>query len=110
MRKDPLEPRLQPSIPRRRPRDDARQIDGVARDHRIGIAHRLLKSARFGIVGHQHGGWLACEGGHGEKGKAQHRRRGGRSEERRVGKECVSTCRARWAPYNIKKKNKKKKT
>src|SRR3546814_18628498 len=23
-----------------------------------------------------------------------------RSEERRVGKECVSTCRARWAPYN----------
>src|SRR3546814_14731500 len=23
----------------------------------------------------------------------------GRSEERRVGKECVSTCRSRWAPY-----------
>src|SRR3546814_12362890 len=23
-----------------------------------------------------------------------------RSEERRVGKECVSTCRFRWAPYN----------
>src|SRR3546814_19587042 len=23
-----------------------------------------------------------------------------RSEERRVGKECVSTCRYRWAPYN----------
>src|SRR3546814_13173669 len=23
---------------------------------------------------------------------------GGRSEERRVGKECVSTCRSRWAP------------
>src|SRR3546814_19266883 len=23
-----------------------------------------------------------------------------RSEERRVGKECVSTCRARWSPYN----------
>src|SRR3546814_11941805 len=28
------------------------------------------------------------------KGAAQ-----GRSEERRVGKECVSTCRARWSPY-----------
>src|SRR3546814_3879641 len=27
-----------------------------------------------------------------------------RSEERRVGKECVSTCRSRWAPYNKKKK------
>src|SRR3546814_20787273 len=25
---------------------------------------------------------------------------GGRSEERRVGKECVSTCRSRWSPYN----------
>src|SRR3546814_2323312 len=23
-----------------------------------------------------------------------------RSEERRVGKECVSTCRSRWSPYN----------
>src|SRR3546814_18819727 len=25
--------------------------------------------------------------------------RRGRSEERRVGKECVSTCRSRWSPY-----------
>src|SRR3546814_8152690 len=43
----------------------------------------------------------------------RHRRKGGadrrlgiglspavRSEERRVGKECVSTCRFRWAPYH----------
>src|SRR3546814_21069147 len=29
-----------------------------------------------------------------------------RSEERRVGKECVSTCRSRWSPYHKKKKNK----
>src|SRR3546814_16197104 len=27
-----------------------------------------------------------------------------RSEERRVGKECVSTCRSRWSPNNEKKK------
>src|SRR3546814_19508891 len=27
-----------------------------------------------------------------------------RSEERRVGKECVSTCRYRWEPYHSKKK------
>src|SRR3546814_19507864 len=27
-----------------------------------------------------------------------------RSEERRVGKECVSTCRSRWYPYHDKKK------
>src|SRR3546814_3759906 len=24
----------------------------------------------------------------------------GRSDERRVGKECVSTCRSRWSPYH----------
>src|SRR3546814_12289082 len=32
---------------------------------------------------------------------------GMRSEERRVGKECVSTCRSRWSPYHYKKKTKK---
>src|SRR3546814_6352874 len=29
-----------------------------------------------------------------------------RSEERRVGKECVSTCRSRWSPYHSKKQTK----
>src|SRR3546814_15049883 len=28
----------------------------------------------------------------------------GRSEERRVGKECVSQCRSRWSPYHQNKK------
>src|SRR3546814_20734367 len=28
-----------------------------------------------------------------------------RSEERRVGKECVSTCKSRWSPDHSKKKN-----
>src|SRR3546814_11094390 len=32
-----------------------------------------------------------------------------RSEERRVGKECVSTCRSRWSPYHYKKKEKQQK-
>src|SRR3546814_13412676 len=32
----------------------------------------------------------------------------GRSEERRVGHECVSTCRSRWSPYHYKKKTDKK--
>src|SRR3546814_7009361 len=32
---------------------------------------------------------------------ARHERRAeARSEERRVGKECVSTCRSRWSPYH----------
>src|SRR3546814_11230651 len=30
-----------------------------------------------------------------------------RSEERRVGKECVSTCRSRWSTYHYKKTSKK---
>src|SRR3546814_16951739 len=29
-----------------------------------------------------------------------------RSEERRVGKECVSQCRSRWSPYHYKKQRK----
>src|SRR3546814_20512241 len=32
-----------------------------------------------------------------------------RSEERRVGKECVSTCRSRWSPDHKKKKKNKNK-
>src|SRR3546814_20280654 len=31
-----------------------------------------------------------------------------RSEARRVGKECVSTCRSRWSPYHYTKKNRTK--
>src|SRR3546814_14186856 len=30
-----------------------------------------------------------------------------RSEERRVGKECVSTCRSRWSPDHYKKKTRR---
>src|SRR3546814_14490084 len=37
---------------------------------------------------------------------AEGRARRQRSEERRVGKECVSTCRSRWSPYHSKKKHK----
>src|SRR3546814_18136879 len=36
-----------------------------------------------------------------------HEARFDRSAERRVGKECVSTCRSRWSPYNSKKKKQK---
>src|SRR3546814_12846881 len=33
-----------------------------------------------------------------------------RSEERRVGKECVRTCRSRWSPYHYKNNNKNQNT
>src|SRR3546814_11541948 len=36
--------------------------------------------------------------------RLRERRRVPSSEERRVGKECVSTCRSRWSPYHSKKK------
>src|SRR3546814_18421446 len=45
----------------------------------------------------------ACE----VAGGQEHRRQCVRSEERRVGKECVSTCRSRWSPYTSKKKTTK---
>src|SRR3546814_17210140 len=38
------------------------------------------------------------------QGALARRRRGQRSEERRVGKEGVSTCRSRWSPSHEKKK------
>src|SRR3546814_11745743 len=40
-----------------------------------------------------------------EEAVAQLRAWRGRSEERRVGKECGSTCRSRWSAYHKKKNN-----
>src|SRR3546814_4203352 len=36
----------------------------------------------------------------GSHGTPRSSQRQARSEERRVGKECVSTCRSRWSPYH----------
>src|SRR3546814_17209202 len=45
-----------------------------------------------------------------EEGDLEYRIEGDqRSEERRVGKEGVSTCRSRWSPYHKKKKARRKK-
>src|SRR3546814_18621239 len=38
--------------------------------------------------------------GGGVAGEKPKKKNAARSEERRVGKECVSTCRSRWAPYH----------
>src|SRR3546814_15909189 len=49
------------------------------------------------------GGWKRSSVGGGAKaGGPNHPV--GRPEERRVGKECVSTCRSRWSTYHSKKK------
>src|SRR3546814_16625019 len=54
----------------------------------------LAKSAKtfLGLIG---AGAIMARG-EGDKRKEQFVR----SEERRVGKECVSTCRSRWSPYH----------
>src|SRR3546814_5538125 len=48
------------------------------------------------------GGEVKCWGnnGDGQLGLGDQNTQGDRSEERRVGKECVSTCRSRWSPYH----------
>src|SRR3546814_15888251 len=54
-------------------------------------------------------GCTGCTGGtdlYSQQGSVHHAGEGieVRPEERRVGKECVSTCRSRWSPYHYKKK------
>src|SRR3546814_12816501 len=46
------------------------------------------ETSLFCWVQQTHKGWLACDAGANEK----------RSEERRVGKECVGACKLRWWP------------
>src|SRR3546814_12104182 len=62
--------------------------DGVAVDLHVGVVgeHRLVEGHR--------------EAGHDVA----------RSEERRVGKECVRTCTSRWSPVHSKKKKTKQKS
>src|SRR3546814_3333750 len=46
-------------------------------------------------------GWIHLEGDVRDVALPRHQRHTElRSEERRVGKECVSTCRSRWSPYH----------
>src|SRR3546814_13284813 len=51
------------------------------------------------FAGGERPGWTAFGWSHreGERSDSAVARR---SEERRVGKECVSTCRSRWSPYH----------
>src|SRR3546814_19424855 len=60
---------------------------GMVHDH---LARKRLHFSRFGAI---HGYLARLYLIHVANG-------GGRSEGRRVGKECVSTCRSRWSPYH----------
>src|SRR3546814_18577853 len=71
-----------------------REISGgeLAEEVRADLTESLTGAADFNRVFTQNG--IACTTT--------------RSEERRVGKECVSTCRSRWSPDHSKKQEKKK--
>src|SRR3546814_3475847 len=69
------------------------QGDQAAKHEGDQEADRLVFQ-RIGNIGD-----AGADGASGDRGG--HRRAAGkRSEERRVGKECVSTCRSRWSPYH----------
>src|SRR3546814_12802487 len=59
-----------------------------------------------GHLRHAHFAILVKQARH--TGRSEDKRPIERSEERRVGKECVSTCRSRWSPFPFKTKHKKK--
>src|SRR3546814_1673591 len=72
--------------------DMAVELDGIA----VGDAHAAADRSAADVVAaevEQHQ-MLGAFLGIGEQAVAI------RSEERRVGKECVSTCRSRWSPYH----------
>src|SRR3546814_6418673 len=76
--------------------------------HAVRSRHRTFRRDRRSAVlqphrhpGARHSGRVP--GGGGELAeRAKPVTLGKRSEERRVGKECVSTCRSRWSPYPLK--------
>src|SRR3546814_1610630 len=61
----------------------------------------VCSSDLAGAADHLHGdGAFAGDGRAGEPARNPQDTARIRSEERRVGKECVSTCRSRWSPYH----------
>src|SRR3546814_12723463 len=69
---------------------EGKRPDGT--DEKTGSAHARLPVPAVASARHEPCDVFRCE-----------LRSHGRSEERRVGKECVSTCRSRWSPYHSTK-------
>src|SRR3546814_11035411 len=72
-------------------------IEHVARDTACELTWRGIGAGRGRAV--FHGGITIHEGADGSDANLSNKNLL-RSEERRVGKECVSTCRSRWSPYH----------
>src|SRR3546814_19304329 len=69
---------------------DVAEDDADRADHQPGQADDAVAIRIAGVLGF---------------GSARGDCHGIRSAERRVGKECVSTCRSRWSPEHLNKKN-----
>src|SRR3546814_9997602 len=65
------------------------------RDRLVAVQEALQQALRMGILRQLLDAALAAR--HQQRVEVGRERR---SEERRVGKECVSTCRSRWSPYH----------
>src|SRR3546814_12126497 len=82
------------------------QPDGAARGHARAVAQVIVEQQRQPDLPVRSGVADARD----DEGQGMRELRNGiekdRSEERRVGKECVSTCRSRWLPDHSKKKHK----
>src|SRR3546814_14341077 len=81
---------------------DANEAAAAAAEGRAD--HRAADPAKHGADGFlvhlRAAAIVARAAGQTERHGQQHDGKTGRSEERRVGKECVSTCRSRWSPYH----------
>src|SRR3546814_17574923 len=78
----------------------------IAEDVTAGIALYFVKATPEYLADFEHRHARATEAY--RRQQAAEAADSGRSEERRVGKECVSTCRSRWSPCHYK--NKKEQT
>src|SRR3546814_17905125 len=61
---------------------------------------QFLKLARFSVTAREWSNAVPTSHGINEEFSTGSQNHQPRSEERRVGKECVSTCRSRWSPYH----------
>src|SRR3546814_15503290 len=78
------------------------EIANIGKYRPAGIRRQFAAQAEQRIGGHPRRSHIAQTFEFGALVARIQRRR---SEERRVGKECVSTCRSRWSPYHSKKKS-----
>src|SRR3546814_15927266 len=90
--------------------DQAVGREGNALRRRCGLAHRIVlaggnQDARCRQPVEGEVVRLGAAGGEDDPGRLGG---GQRSEERRVGKECVSTCRSWWSAFHTKKKKLRK--